>query len=97
MPGLAYGSDRDRIAWCVTDCERTPTAGHDARLAVYDSHINRTGPMLIHAANAITLLDQAGLTIDEFIEFWGNLLIVERGGNGDNWYDRCQVAAFCAE
>ena len=49
----------------------------------YSYFINRTGPMFIHAAAAIQILDNAGLTLDEMIDFWGSLLIVERAGNGD--------------
>jgi hypothetical protein len=64
--------------------------------AVYSYCINRTGPMLIHAAAAIQILDNAGLTLEEMIDFWGSLLIVERAGNGDRWYNRQQVEAFAA-
>lgn len=53
--------------------------------------------MLIHAANAIATLDQAGQTLDQFIEFWGSLLVVEIAGNGDRWYNRQQVEAFLAD
>lgn len=52
---------------------------------------------LTHAGNVLYTLEKAGYTFDQFAAFWGNLLIVERGGNGDNWYDRRQVEAFCAE
>jgi hypothetical protein len=52
--------------------------------------------MLIHAAAAIQILDNAGLTLNEMIEFWGSLLIVERAGNGDRWYNRQQVETFTA-
>jgi hypothetical protein len=93
---LANGNGRDRIALGVTDCERATLARHSALSAVYSSHINRTGPMLIHAAAAIQILDNAGLTLNEMIEFWGSLLIVERAGNGDRWYNRQQVEAFAA-
>ena len=62
----------------------------------YSYFINRTGPMFIHAAAAIQILDNAGLTLDEMIDFWGSLLIVERAGNGDRWSNRQQVEAFVA-
>lgn len=52
--------------------------------------------MLIHAANAITTLDKAGQSLDQFIEFWGSLLVVEIAGNGDRWYNRQQIEAFLA-
>jgi hypothetical protein len=52
--------------------------------------------MLIHAANASYILEKAGLTIDDLIDFWGTLLIVERAGNGDRWYNRQQIEAFIA-
>lgn len=55
-----------------------------------------TRPMLIHAANAIATLNQAGQSLDQFIEFWGNLLVVEIAGNGDRWYNRQQIEAFLA-
>ena len=53
--------------------------------------------MLIHAANAITTLDQAGQTIDQLAEFWGSLLVIEIAGNGDRWYNRQQIEAFLAD
>jgi hypothetical protein len=93
---LANGNGRDRIALGVTDCERATLARHCALSAVYSSHINRNRPMLIHAAAAIQILDNAGLTLNEMTEFWGSLLIVERAGNGDRWYNRQQVEAFAA-
>jgi hypothetical protein len=51
---------------------------------------------MIHAAAAIAILDNAGLTLDELIEFWGSMLIADRAGNGDTWYNRQQVEAFAA-
>jgi hypothetical protein len=51
---------------------------------------------LIHAGNILYTLEKAGYTIDQFIEFWGALLVVEIAGNGDRWYDRRQVEAFVA-
>jgi hypothetical protein len=51
---------------------------------------------LIHAGNILYILEKAGCTIDQFIEFWGTLLVVEIAGNGDRWYDRRQVEAFVA-
>ena len=47
---MANGNGRDLIGWSVTDCERAGQSGEDAPLAVYDSYINRTGPMRIPAA-----------------------------------------------
>lgn len=51
---------------------------------------------LTHACNVSYILEKAGLTFDEFTAFWGDLLIVERAGNGDRWYNAQQVAAFVA-
>ena len=51
---------------------------------------------LTHACNVLYTLEKAGLTFDEFAAFWGNLLIVERAGNGDRWYNAQQVEAFVA-
>jgi len=42
-------------------------------------------------------LEKAGYTFEEFAEFWGNLLIAEKSGNGMVWYDRRQVEAFIAD
>ena len=47
-------------------------------------------------ANVCYTLEKAGYTLDQFIEFWGSLLIVEIAGNGTRWYDRRQVEAFIA-
>jgi hypothetical protein len=42
---LANGNGRDLIGWSVTDCEQAALIGEGALRMVYDSHINRTGPM----------------------------------------------------
>ena len=42
-------------------------------------------------------LEKAGYTLDDFVEFWGSLLITEKDGSGLTWYDRRQVEAFIAE
>jgi len=47
-------------------------------------------------ADILYTLEKAGYTLDQFVEFWGELLIVEIAGNGVHWYDRRQVEAFCA-
>lgn len=47
-------------------------------------------------ADILYTLEKAGHTLDQFIEFWGDLLIVEISGNGTRWYDRRQVEAFIA-
>ena len=47
-------------------------------------------------ADILYTLEKAGYTLDEFVEFWGDLLIVEITPNGTRWYDRRQVEAFCA-
>jgi hypothetical protein len=47
---LANGNGRDLISWSVTDCERAGQSGEGALSVVYDSCINRTGPMRIPAA-----------------------------------------------
>ena len=47
-------------------------------------------------ADILYTLEKAGYTLDQFIEFWGSLLIVEIAGNGTRWYDRRQVEAFIA-
>ena len=52
--------------------------------------------MLIHAANAIATLDQAGQPPHQFIEFWGCRVVVEFAVIGDRWYNRQQVEAFLA-
>ena len=52
---------------------------------------------LIHVGNILYTLEKAGYTLDQFIEFWGSLLVVEISGRGDHWYDRRQVEAFIAE
>ena len=93
---MANGNGRDRIALGVTDYERATLGRHGALSAVYSSHINRTGPMLIHACNASYILEKAGLTIEDMMAFWGSELIVERAGNGDRWYNRQQVEACAA-
>ena len=93
---MANGNGRDRIALGVTDCERATLGRHGALSAVYSSHINRTGPMLIHTCNASYILEKAGLTIEDMMAFWGSELIVKRAGNGDRWYNRQQVEACAA-
>ena len=55
-----------------------------------------THPVMIHAAAAIAILENAGLTLDQMIEFWGSMLVTDRAGNGDTWYNRQQVEAFAA-
>ena len=42
---MANGNGRDLIGWSVTDCERAGLIGEGALRVVYDSRINRTGPM----------------------------------------------------
>ena len=44
---MANGNGRDLIGWSVTDCERAGQSGEGALSVVYDSCINRTGPMTI--------------------------------------------------
>jgi hypothetical protein len=48
-------------------------------------------------ADILYTLEKAGYTLDEFVNFWGSLLIVEKSGNGTLWYDRRQVQAFINE
>ena len=43
---MANGNGRDLIGWSVTDRERAGQSGEGAPSVVYDSCINRTGPML---------------------------------------------------
>jgi hypothetical protein len=40
------------------------------------------------------MLGESGHNLNDFTEFWGSQLLVERGGNGDTWFDRCQVESF---
>ena len=80
----------------MTDCERAILARQCTPPAGYSSHINRTGPMLVHACKASYILEKAGLTIEDMMAFWGSELIVERAGNGDRWYSRQQVEACAA-
>ena len=47
-------------------------------------------------ANICYTLEKAGYTLDDFVEFWGSLLITEKDGSGLTWYDRRQVEAFVA-
>ena len=54
-----------------------------------------TSPAFL-TADILYTLEKAGYTLDQFIEFWGSLLIVEIAGNGIRWYDRRQVEAFIA-
>jgi len=54
-----------------------------------------TSPAFL-TADILYTLEKAGYTLDQFVEFWGSLLIVEIGGNGTRWYDRRQVEAFIA-
>ena len=54
--------------------------------------INRT--YLTHGANISYTLEKAGYTLSDFVEFWGTLLVADKDGNGQLWYDRRQVEAF---
>ena len=48
----------------------------------------------IHSANVIYMLGESGHNLNDFTEFWGSQLLIERAGNGDAWFDRCQVESF---
>lgn len=54
--------------------------------------INRT--FLSNGCVIIYMLEKAGYTLDDFVDFWGSLLIAEKDGSGMIWYDRRQAAAF---
>ena len=53
---MANGNGRDLIGWSVTDCERAGQSGEGAPPVVYDSCINRTGPMTTYQRETLTAL-----------------------------------------
>jgi hypothetical protein len=57
--------------------------------------INRV--YLTNGCNISYFLEKAGYTMDDFVEFWGSLLIAEKDDSGLIWYDRRQAEAFIAE
>lgn len=49
---------------------------------------------LSHGCKISYTLEKAGFTFDQFAEFWGSMLIAEKSGDGQIWYDRRQAEAF---
>jgi hypothetical protein len=49
---------------------------------------------MIHAANVLAELDQYGIELDEFRNYWGSGLECNKAGNGDTWYSRFQLDNF---
>ena len=49
---------------------------------------------LSHGCTISYTLEKAGFSFAEFEEFWGSLLIAEKSGDGQIWYDRRQAEAF---
>lgn len=49
---------------------------------------------LSHGCTISYTLEKAGFSFAEFEEFWGSLLITEKSGDGQIWYDRRQAEAF---
>jgi hypothetical protein len=43
------------FGWSVTDCEQAALIGEGALRVVYDSHINRTGPMIFSTLAQVQL------------------------------------------
>lgn len=49
---------------------------------------------ITHACNVIALLEKHFLSYEQFLQFWGQDLVVERAGNGDRWFHMSQVETF---